>query len=223
VDVGSDGPRALDEEGNRVIFRQWRKIEFVLALDPKRFPARDEQAQLRCGSYQLPEWPHCGRKQVLRVVAHDVCATLADARRDRRDVGRGCPEQPGDRRQDEFGLAQRGKRDEDRASVGILGQQAGELDREAGLAGAAGAEDREHTGIALVHERDRVEELPLAPDEAGGRSWKVDASGRAERWERSVAELPETRHGFEVLQPMEPEVAKRASIEQGGRRGETTI
>ena len=58
-----------------------------------------------------------------------------------------------------------------------------ELDREARLAGAAGADDGEHARIALENQPDRVEQLPLPADERRGGVGQGDAARRAERRE----------------------------------------
>jgi hypothetical protein len=62
---------------------------------------------------------------------------------------------------------------------GTFGEEAGELDREAGLAGAAGAEDRQQARVVLDDKRDGREELALAADEGGGRRRQVDRAGGA--------------------------------------------
>ena len=94
-----------------------------------------------------------------------------------------------DRGQDEARVAEWCERDEHGAAVRVLGEQTGELEREACLAGAAGAEDGQDTGVALVHERDCVEELLLAAEEASRRDGELDAARRPERRELLEAEL----------------------------------
>ena len=84
------------------------------------------------------------------------------------------------------GIAKRRERAEDRAAVRFLGEQSGELDGEARLAGSARAEDRQHARVALVHERDRLEQLALAAEEAGRGGRQLDAPGRAQRREVAV-------------------------------------
>ena len=124
----------------------------------------------------------------------------------------------GDRREHERAVAERCERDEERRTVCLLGQQPGELDREARLAGTARPDDREHTRIALEDERDGLEELALAPEETGRGRRQVDAARRTQRRKLSLAELMEAGRALEVLQPMQAEVAERLAVEEGGRR-----
>ena len=58
----------------------------------------------------------------------------------------------GDRGEHELGIAQWCERDEDRAAVRLVCEEARELEREARLPGSAWPEDRQHSGSALVHE-----------------------------------------------------------------------
>ena len=124
----------------------------------------------------------------------------------------------GDRREHERAVAERCERDEERRAVCLLGQQPGELDREARLAGTARPDDREHTRIAVEDERDGLEELALAPEEAGRGRRQVDAARRTQRRKLALAELMEAGRAVEVLQPMQAEVAERFAVEEGGRR-----
>ena len=117
-------------------------------------------------------------EQVLQVVAEQMSPSVADARGDRRGVTRAGAETFPDRREDELRVPKWCKRDEDRAAVGFVREETGELDREAGLTGATSPDDGQDTGISLVDERDRVEELLLTPDEPGGRNRELEAPGR---------------------------------------------
>ena len=97
-------------------------------------------------------------------------ASLAHAGGDRRRIRRRRAEPVGHRRQEELRVPERRERDEDGSSLRVVTEQARQLDREARLAGSPRADDREHPRIALVHQRDRVEQLLLAAEEPSGRS-----------------------------------------------------
>ncbi len=126
---------------------------------------------------------------MLDVVDQKMRAFVADAAGDSVDLGRRCAQAVGDRREDEVWVAERSEWHEERASFGLVREQAGELEREPRLAGAVGADDRQHTWIAFVEERNRFEELPLAAEKAGRRRRQVDASRRPKRREVAVPEL----------------------------------
>ena len=97
--------------------------------------------------------------------------------------------------------------------------------REARLAGPSRADDREHARVALEHERDGVEELALAAEEArrrasGGRRCPACAaagSSPSPSWKSRVGTV-------EVLQPVQAEVDERLAVEERGRgRGEDDL
>lgn len=113
---------------------------------------------------------------MLDVVDQEVRALLGDARRDRFGVGGGGSQPLGDRGQNKLGVAQRGEGNEDDPSLRVLGEQSRELDREAGLVGAAWPDDCEHAGIALVREGDCLEELSFPAEEWRSGCRKVDTS-----------------------------------------------
>ena len=138
-DVRPHASGALAEELHRLVAHERREIELRLALHTQRLAARRDQAQRGSGGHELGERASGAGEEMLEVVADDVGAALADAGRDRRRIrGRGA--QPvGQRRQHELGVPERRQRDEDRSSVGVVAEQARELDREARLAGAARA------------------------------------------------------------------------------------
>ena len=132
------------------------------------------------------------------------------------------PEAPrcgGDEGNDQRRIPNGGERDEDRASVGLVGQESRQLDRESRLAGASRADDREQPGIALEPERGGVEELALAAEKVRRRSGEVDGTRCPQRWELARAELEQLRRGIEVLQAVAPEVAQRLILHERCRRG----
>ena len=132
------------------------------------------------------------------------------------------PEAPrcgGDERHDQRRIPNGGQRHEDRAAVGLVGQEPRQLDRESRLAGAARTDDREQAWIALEPERCRVEELALAAEKVRRRSGEVDGTGCPKRWELARPELEQLGRSIEVLQSVAPEVAQRLILDERGRRG----
>ena len=224
-DVGPHGLRALAEERHGLVADERREVELGLALDPQRLAARREQPQSGDGGDELGERTGGVGQELLEVVADHVRASFADAGGDRRRIRRRRAEPVGHRRQDELRVPERRERDEDRSSLRVVAEQARELDREARLAGSSRADDREHPRVALVDQRDRVEQLLLAAEERRGRSRELDAPGRSERWELTVAELVEANCAFEVLEPMPADVAERLGVEErrGRRRDEDLV
>ena len=121
------------------------------------------------------------------------------------------PRRRGDHRHDQRRVAHGRERHEDRAAVGLLGQEPGELDREACLPGAAGTDDREHARVAVEPEGGGLEELALAAEEVGRRSGKVDGTRRAQRRELHHSELEQLGGSIEVLEPVTAEVLSGSS------------
>src|SRR3954454_15937773 len=105
-----------------------------------------------------------------------------------------------------------------RAALGLVGQEPGQLDREARLASAPGADDREQPWLPLEPERRSVEELPLAPEEAGGGDGEVYGTRRPDGWKLAHAELEEVRRSVEILKPVAAEITQRTAVDECGRR-----
>jgi hypothetical protein len=59
------------------------------------------------------------------------------------------------------------------ATVRLLGQEPGKLDREPRLARAAGTDNRQQARVAVEPQEGRLEELALAPEEVRRRTRKV--------------------------------------------------
>ena len=131
-----------------------------------------------------------------------MCALLADARRDRIRVGALDAESLRHAWQHEGRIAKGRERHEQRAALGVLRQQARELEREAGLPDAAGAEDRDHARVVLEHGRHGVEELLLPAEKPRGRHGEVDTTRGAQRRESAVPQLVQSRRAVEVLEPV---------------------
>ena len=149
-------------------------------------------------------------------------ALLADAGCDRGRLGAVDAESLGDRRQHERRVAKRCERHKKRAALCVLREQTRELQREAGLAGAAGAENGEDRRVVMEDERDGVEELLLASEEPGRRRRQAHRARAAERGKSLRAELEQPHRAVEVLQPVAAEVGQRrlGVEERGGRFGE---
>ena len=125
----------------------------------------------------------------------------------------------GDEGNDQSCIPNGGQRDEDRATVGLVGQEPCQLDRESRLAGATGTDDREQAWVALEPQRRGVEELALAAEKVRRGSGKVDGTRRSQRRELPRPELEQLGRGVEVLQPVAPEVAQRLILDERRRRG----
>ena len=185
LEVGPDRPRSLDEEGSRL--RPRRAAAGRARPRPGCAAARGTSRAIRSVGRRRDERRRAAARQpgagARGCRGRRACAARRRARRSRRrrelrrraDRASACSTS--------VAVAERRERHEDRPAVGLVGQQASELDREARLARAARADDRQHARIALVDERDRVEELPLAAEEARRRRREVDAPGRAKRRE----------------------------------------
>ena len=190
---GTSGGRS-----NRVSAATFSASRLVTSEPERRRGSRDEGRERR----------RHGREELLDVVEEQVGAPLADPCGDplrRSVVG---AEGLRDRRQHERRIAERRERDEDRAALGVLREQTGQLDREAGLARAAGADDGQDRRRLGEHERDGVVELALTTEEPGRRGREEHGAGRPERRVALRSELKQLRRPVEVLQPMPTEVGE---------------
>ena len=149
-----------------------RQVELDLGADAKRLAARHEQAQ-------RPARPRRGRRSRRRrragaargCRARRACASSPTRAAIEPGSAPAAPSASASAGQHERRVAQRRERDEDRAAVGVLREQTCELDREAGLAGAAGAEDGEDARVALEHDARRRRRARLPPEEAAWPAW----------------------------------------------------
>ena len=147
------------------------------------------------------------------------CVRRAPTRRRdrRRERGRG-PELRGDRGEDEIRVAQRGERHEDGRPVGLVGEDARQLDREACLADTAGPDDREDPRRLLDPERHGAMEVGLAADERRRGIRQVDRPGSPQRRERGRSQLVDPRRPVEVLEMVTTEIGERHPVEERRRR-----
>ncbi len=132
------------------------------------------------------------------------------------------PEAPswsGDEGNDERRIPHGSERHEDRASIGLVGQESRQLDRESCLARASRTDDREQPWIAVEPECGGVEELTLAAEEPGRRSGEVDGTWCPKWREVARPELEQLGRRIEVLQAMATEVTQRLILDERCRRG----
>ncbi len=195
------------------------QVVLGLAGDPERLATGRDQAKRRSRRQQLGERPGGLGEELLEIVEDDVGSLVADARCDRGGTVAGGAQSSGDQGHDKGRIADGGERHEDRAAVGLLGEEPGELDREAGLAGSAGADDREHARIAVEPERRSLEQLLLAAEERGCGRGEIDGARRSQRRELDGADLEQLHGSVEVLEPMTPEIPLRLILDESRRRG----
>ena len=122
-------------------------------------------------------------------------------------------------REHERGIAKRRERDPVHAvGVGIR-SEAGCLQREPRLPGAARAGEREQASVVCAQELDDLGQFLLSAEEGRRGHRQVRAVEGFERGEVAVSELVDALGSGEVLQPMLAEVAKFALDELRARRG----
>ncbi len=151
----------------------------MLAGETKDDPAGNQQGQARRAREQLDE-DRCGGAQMLGVVEHEQHLACAKRGRDRLEWIAGHVlevERPRDRGDDERGVAERCEVDEDGA-VGVrVCELAGELESEAGLAGAAGAAEGEQADLVAQQQLAQLIELAFAAERSVGWRRSVGAGG----------------------------------------------
>ena len=192
-----DGLRTVEEQLHRRGLRQ--RVERVLRLhrDVQRDATRDEQRRSRRAAQEVRDRGR-GLADVLEVVEHEQRSMVLGA------VGLGEAERLQRRGEDCFRVGQRRQGDEVSAVRELVRELGGELQGEAGLAGAAGAGDRDEP-LPAQQIRD-VALLGRTPDErvrGFGQRRPVQA---AQRRERVVAELVDPLRPRQVLEPMLAEI-----------------
>ena len=207
-------PRAGEEQLDAVGVVQARDGIDVLAGELEALARGDEERDARA---RLPEPRDLDRdagQEVLAVVDHEQAPLAGERRSDRihrRLVGLDT-ERPGERRRDEVRIAQRCER-LPREPVGeLLGGLGRRLEREAGLAAAAGAGEGDQPGPTREQPRD-LRDLGAPADEGRGGDGEVRTMDRPQRREVPLSELVQADRLGEVLQPLLAEVV------QGKRRG----
>ena len=168
------------------------------------FATGDESRSAGAAASEVGQRARGVREELLEVVEHDMGLLFAHARRDRRGVVARRAEIPRDRREQESRVPDRRQRDEHGAAVGVLCEQACELEREPRLSRPAGADDGEDSRVVREPGRDRVEQLALSAEERRGGRRQRNRSRSAEWWKAVGAELMEMHRPLEVLEAMRP-------------------
>jgi hypothetical protein len=135
---------------------------------------------------------------MLDVVEDDVCSPAAHGCGERADRGVHRAECLSECRREEVRVAERSEWDEHRPAGGLVGEQPRELNREACLADAARAQDRQNTRIALEHHRDRLDALLFPADKGRGRRRQLDTAFSPDGRELAGSELVEAGVALEI-------------------------
>jgi hypothetical protein len=173
----------------------------VLAGDTQRCPAGHERADAAAGSEDRTHG-RGGVEEMLEVVEQEQ--DLSPAEEPGQIVGRA------DRLRD-LGVEQRGIGEADQwhpeDAVALRAYELRrDLEREPGLARAAGAGER-HEPFAVREHRDELLDLALPPDERARGERQVRGVERPQRRKVTVAELEQSLRVGEVLQPVLAQVA----------------
>ena len=189
ADIGADGPRPLDEQRDGVGLVHRRQVE--LGTRRRSAAARGSSPRSEAPARRRAARRAAGRR---RAAAARGCrgrrgfASRRSASRSRRDLSPEAPRRSAISGTTSAGVANGSERYEDRATVGLLGQESGKLDREPCLARAARADDRQHARVAVEPQGGGLEELALASEELRRRSGQVDCARRPQR--REIAATP---------------------------------
>ena len=128
---------------DRLLEHERRKVEPRLGGDVQRLAARDEEPESRARRNERRERRcHAPGGAARRCRAAGACAARRPVRRSPPADAPSAPRASAIAGSTSAGSRSARERDEDRAAVGVLREQAGQLDREAGLARAAGPDDR---------------------------------------------------------------------------------
>ena len=208
-EVGHHCACPVEEQRYAVRLVHGGQVELGLTGDAQRLATRDEQPYGRRGRHESGQlWRGC-REELLDVVEHEVRASYADTRRHGRSVAARRADQLGHGGQQQCRVPEWRQRNEDRAAVRFLREQARELKRESRLPGATRPDDGKDARLALVPDGNRPEELALTAEEGGSRGRKVGCAGRSKWRELRVAELEDPHQAVEVLDAMLPQVPHR--------------
>jgi hypothetical protein len=192
----------------------------LLARHVERGPARDDDRQPFPGPEEVGH-DRTGIDDLLEVVEDEEGVSAGDPLgQEIPRAPRGCldqTERPGDPRGDERGVADRLERDEPESVLEAVGRRRGQLERQAGLAGAARAGERQQP--RRREQPTRFGKLSLAPDEARqlGRQVVGPAIEGPDRWKvgrQAVDDELADPLGPEVLQPVLAEAPNRHPVRQ---------
>ena len=167
IDPCARGRRSGGEQPAGGVPVQRVDVEDPFGAQPKQTPARHEHGQARSSIEQRGDL-RCAVDEVLEVVEDEqelaVSKLLVQQLVPARRAGLPQPDGPGDRRQQELSLGDRGEVDE-RRPVGEPGAElVAELDGEPRLADAAGAEQRHEPGCRIEQAAGELRQRSLTAD-----------------------------------------------------------
>ena len=222
-----DRERPLDEQPDRLVLRhtlggrarigehQRRHRHLLLARDAKRAARRRDHLQARAGADQIGDQRR-GGQHLLEVVHHQQRLPIAQVLHQpvpRRALPGLQVQGVDDRGRHQIGVDDRRERDEGDAAREAIRHLRRDLQRQARLAGAARAGQRQHA--RLLEQPHALGDLALAPDEAGHLHGQVVGDGVQAADGREVARQAvddQLQHAFgaaEVLEPVLAEIAQR--------------
>ena len=208
----------LGEERGRVVDRQRLEGYHVLAGEPERRAARDQDVDVRRAVEQSGHM--AGRAgEMLEVVEEEQRAGafhgLRDAFHQRSVGGLAHAQRVRDRLRDERGIGD--GREPYEVNRALHGPQPDRLEREPALAGAPGPCDRHEPHVRTGEQRQDRGQVLAPADEAVMQCREHRPSQRAKRRERHRQaggdELEELLGGRDVLEPVVPERAERDPLE----------
>ena len=168
--VGADGEGTLDEEIDRFPLSQRIDGDLPLTLHVQWLTARDERRQVGTGADCVGDARGCF-DEMLEVVQYEQQSLVADRRGERvlRSERLSCG------RLDECGIGDRSEWDPPDATVVVVGDRGGCLQREPRLAASAGARQRDEPHVAAAAEalrspRSRARARGTASPEPAGSS-----------------------------------------------------
>ena len=171
-----DAGRACDEELARIRLGERRDGPYGLARHAQRFATRGEDVDSIAGGEELFGDPS-GRVDEMLAVVEDQEQLLVRAvpahTRQRIHVALGKVEHRGDCVRHCEGVTNRGELDEQHSVVPLLDVGTSRLDREPGLSGPTGTDQRDEA--TARHELDQLADLALATNERGERRREVGA------------------------------------------------
>ena len=251
--------RAFDEEAHRLVLgealERWETIGIrqgerrhgigVLAVEAQHLAAGDERLEAGTAVQQIGDMRRtgggwvlgCGGEQVLEVVEYQeerAPAQRGDERVEQRLFGHlAHAERLRDQRQNLIRIRDAREWNEEGAVGEVIERIGGDLQGEASLAGAAGAEQRDEAHVGPSEQPvTEVVALALAPDERGRLWWEIGGPvlEGAQRWEvcrhAFGDELKDAVRTLQVLEAMlaqvlEPGTGRQAIAHQlGGGGGE---
>jgi hypothetical protein len=164
--VGSGGACALGEELDRLLLAEGRNGIDALAPDAQRLPARRDHRQPGRGGEQLGD-AGGGRQQLLQVVEDEQQLLAGEKARDRLAGVEVDSDRLGDLDENELRILDRCEADEEGAVGEVVGELGGGLQRQSGLARAAGTRECDEPHARRSHERAEIVELAAPADESG--------------------------------------------------------